>query len=217
MWAAIRYRRLQALVLLALSALITACTVLAPLYDRAMQQALTRLSVDSAPASATAVQLRSLSRFRFGVGSPAYQPASLDQLAGLLPAADRSWFEPRIDGTSLLVTRADLTERSPVGVLQWRAGSCDHVSWLAGGCPARAGDIAVTAADRKNFGLTVGSTVPVVEQPAVEQKGTLPSVALRVTGVYRQPRRRTGTTRCWPACRARWTPSRRTGRRTTPG
>jgi len=62
-WAAIRYRRLQALVLLALSALITACTVLAPLYDRAMQQALTRLSVDSAPASATAVQLRSLSRY----------------------------------------------------------------------------------------------------------------------------------------------------------
>ena len=186
MWAAIRYRRLQALVLLALSALITACTVLAPLYDRAMQQALTRLSVDSASASATAVQLRSLSRFRFGVGSPALQPASLDQLAGLLPAADRSWFEPRIDGTSLLVTRADLTERSPVGVLQWRAGACEHVSWLAGGCPSRDGDIAVTAADRKNFGLKVGSTVSVVEQPAVEQQGTLPTVALRVTGIYRQ-------------------------------
>jgi len=48
MWSAIRYRRLQALVLLVLSALITACTVLAPLYDRAMQQALTRLTVDGA-------------------------------------------------------------------------------------------------------------------------------------------------------------------------
>jgi hypothetical protein len=185
-WAAIRYRRLQALVLLALSALITACTVLAPLYDRAMQQALTRLSVDSAPAGATAVEIRSLSRFGFGVGSPSYQPASLDQLAGLLPAAQRSWFGPRVDGTSLIVTRADQTERSPVGVLRWRAGACEHVSWLAGGCPSRNGDIAVTAADQKNFGLAVGSTVPAVELPPVEQEGALPTIGLRVTGIYRQ-------------------------------
>jgi putative ABC transport system permease protein len=185
-WAAIRYRRLQALVLLALSALITACTVLAPLYDRAMQQALTRLTVDSAPAGGTAIQLRSLSRFRFGVGSPSYQPASQDQLAGLLPASARSWFEPRIDGASLLVSRADQTERSPVGALQWRAGACEHVGWLAGGCPGRNGDIAVTAADQKNFGLAVGSVVPVVEQPVVQQQGTLPTVGLRVTGIYRQ-------------------------------
>ena len=186
MWAAIRYRRLQALVLLALAAVITACTVLAPLYDRAMQQALTRLTVDSAPASATAIEIRSLSRFWFGVDSPSYAPASLDKLAGLLPPSARSWFEPRIDGTSLLVTRADQTERSPVGVLQWRDGACEHVTWLAGGCPRGTGDIAVTAADRKNFGLTVGATVPVVEQPTVQQDGTLPTVGLRVTGVYRQ-------------------------------
>ena len=85
MWAAIWYRRLQALVLLTLAAVITACTVLAPLYDRAMQQALTRLTVDSAPASATAIEVRSLSRFWFGVDSPSYSPASLDKLAGLLP------------------------------------------------------------------------------------------------------------------------------------
>jgi len=185
-WTAIRYRRLQALVLLALSAVITACTVFAPLYDRAMQQALTRLTVDSAPAGATAIEVRSLSRFGFGVGSPSYQPASLDALAGLLPASARSWFGPRIDGTSLLVSRADRTARSPVGVLQWRAGACEHVTWLAGGCPRGDGDIAVTAADRENFGLTVGATVAVVEQPAVQPAGTLPTVRLRVTGVYRQ-------------------------------
>ena len=186
MWAAIRYRRLQALVLLALAAVITACTVLAPLYDRAMQQALTRLSVDSAPAGATAIEIRSLSRFQLGVGSPSFEVASQDELAGLLPASARTWFEPRIDGTSLLVTRADQTERSPMGVLQWRAGACEHVSWLAGGCPGRDGEIAVTAADQKNFGLAVGSTVPVVEQPAVQQDGALPAVGLRVTGIYRQ-------------------------------
>jgi putative ABC transport system permease protein len=185
-WSAIRYRRLQALVLLALSAVITACAVVAPLYDRAMQQALTRLTVDSAPTSATAIQIRSLSRFAFGVGSPAYAAASLDQLAGLLPAPARSWFQPPIRGVSLLVTRADQTQRSPVGVLQWRDGACEHVTWLAGSCPVRIGDIAVTAADQKNFGLAVGSTVEVAEQPTVEQERPLPVVQLRVTGVYRQ-------------------------------
>ena len=42
MWAAIRYRRAQALALLLLSALITACAVFAPLYERALEQSLLR-------------------------------------------------------------------------------------------------------------------------------------------------------------------------------
>jgi putative ABC transport system permease protein len=187
MWLAIRYRRLQALVLLVLAALITACAVLAPLYDRAMQQALTRLTVDSAPVSATAIQVRSLSRYTFGVDRPNYAPASQDQLASLLPDPARRWFQPRIDAASVLVSRADQTPQSPTGVLQWRDGACVHVTWLAGGCPRGSGDIAVTAADQRNFGLAVGSTVAVVEQPPVDQDSSrLPPVPLRVTGVYRQ-------------------------------
>jgi hypothetical protein len=85
------------------------------------------------------------------------------------------------------VTRADLTERL-AGRRAAVAGRGLRARQLAGRRLARArdGDIAVTAADRKNFGLTVGSTVSVVEQPAVEQQGTLPTVALRVTGIYRQ-------------------------------
>jgi hypothetical protein len=41
-WAAIRYRRAQALALLLLSALITACAVFAPLYERNLEQSLLR-------------------------------------------------------------------------------------------------------------------------------------------------------------------------------
>ena len=44
MWAAIRYRRAQALTLLLLSALITACAVFAPLYERALEQEIGRAS-----------------------------------------------------------------------------------------------------------------------------------------------------------------------------
>lgn len=39
-WAAIRYRRAQAVGLALLSALITACAVFAPLYDSYLEQAL---------------------------------------------------------------------------------------------------------------------------------------------------------------------------------
>lgn len=185
MWSAIRYRRGQALVLLVLSALITSCAVLAPLYDRAMQQALTRLTLDSAAAGDASIQVASVSRFAYSEAADV-DPATPDQLAGLLPATARPWFEPRIDGSSVFVVRADQTDRSPVGDLRWRDGACAHVTWVAGGCPRQAGEIAVTAPDRKNYGLAVGSTVGVVEQLPPGPAARPRAVPLRVTGIYRQ-------------------------------
>lgn len=139
MWSAIRYRRLQALVLLVLAALITSCVVLAPLYYRAMQQALTRSTADAATSSATAIQLRSVSRFTYGADVADFQPTSREDLAALLPPDVRPWFGPGIDGSAVIVTRADQTGRSPVGDLQWRDGACEHVVWVAGVRPAVAG------------------------------------------------------------------------------
>ena len=52
--SASRHRRGQAVALVAISALITACTVFAPVYDRAMQQALVdTLLAHATPAEAT--------------------------------------------------------------------------------------------------------------------------------------------------------------------
>lgn len=188
MWLAIRYRRLQALVLLVLAALITACAVLAPLYDRAMQQALTRLTVDAAGVSATAIQLRTSSRYEYGPELADAPPATADQLAGLLPEPARAWFGPRVDGATVLVVRSDQTDRSPVGDLQWRDGACAHLTWAAGGCPRERGDIAVSEADRANYGWRVGSTVAVVElvDAEAEPDDRRAVERLRVTGVYRQ-------------------------------
>ncbi len=185
MWLAIRYRRNQALVLLALSALITASAVLTPLYDRAMQQALTRLAVDSATASETAIQVRAVARSEYPQDSAPPAPTR-DQLAALLPEEARPWFQPRVDSGSALVTRADQTVDSPTGALEWRERACDNVEWLAGGCPTAPGDIAVSAADRRTYRLEVGSRVDVVEQPGTPPERELRPVALRVTGVYRQ-------------------------------
>ena len=55
MWAAIRYRRAQALTLLLLSALITACAVFAPLYERALEQSLLRDGLTRQSAVATSI------------------------------------------------------------------------------------------------------------------------------------------------------------------
>ena len=184
-WLAIRYRRLQALVLLVLAALITACAVLAPLYDRAMQQALTRLTVDSASASATAIRLESVPPAP-GPGGVVPELPTNDELAGLLPASARGWFSPRVDGTSVVAVRSDLTARSPTGPIETRTGACEHLRWLSGGCPARAGDVAVSAADEKNVGLRVGSSFEVVELLPGNRADEPPTALLRVTGVYEQ-------------------------------
>lgn len=186
MWSAIRYRRLQALVLLVLAALITACAVLAPLYDRAMQQALTRLTLDNASDGETAVQLRSLSTLDYDATTQQAEAPTSEELAGSLPEYARGWFGPRIDGTSLLVTRADQTSSSPTGPLLWRDRACENVTFVAGGCPRERGDVAISPADRKNFGLRVGSVVEVQEQPQVNPPTLPPPRSLRVTGVYRQ-------------------------------
>ena len=186
MWLAVRYRRLQAVMLVTLAALITGCVVLTPLYYLAMQQALTRLTVAAASSSDTAITLRSFSRFTSGVDSASFTPASREDLAKLLQPNVRSWFLPPIEGESLLVTRADLTSKSPVGELLWRDSACAHVVWTTGSCPKANGDIAISTADSKNFGLTVGSVVRVVEELTGNSAGRLPTVTLRVTGVYTQ-------------------------------
>ena len=51
MWAAIRYRRAQALVLVLLATLVTACATFAPLYERALEQSLLRKAIDATPAA----------------------------------------------------------------------------------------------------------------------------------------------------------------------
>ena len=55
----IRHRPVQAAVIAALAALVTACAVLTPLYQRALEQASVQVQLADAPASATQLQLTS--------------------------------------------------------------------------------------------------------------------------------------------------------------
>src|SRR6185312_12929291 len=58
MWAAIRYRRVQAAVLVLLAALVTTCAVFAPLYERGLEQALLHGALDNAVPADTALVVR---------------------------------------------------------------------------------------------------------------------------------------------------------------
>ena len=42
------------------------------------------------------------------------------------------------------------------GELRWREHACDHLTFSAGGCPARPGDVAISEADARIFGMRVG-------------------------------------------------------------
>jgi len=56
-WAAIRYRRAQAVALALLSTLITACAVFAPIYERSLEQSLLREGLKRNDVIATAISL----------------------------------------------------------------------------------------------------------------------------------------------------------------
>jgi len=176
-----RYRPLQAAAVAALAALMTACAAFAPLYYRAMQQALTEITIANAPVVATSVQLS------MSPGDEAFDAGPLqtpEAVAAELPAAYRSSFRTPILGytASSSVLPQQLTD--PIGDLIWRSGQCEQLSFSDGGCPAAPGEIAVSAADVDNFGFDVGSTVRVEGAPRPD--GSTDVARLKVVGVYQQ-------------------------------
>lgn len=176
MWAAIRYRRVQAMVLVLLSALVTTCAVLTPLYTRAMEQSMLRSAVDeSDPAdSATSVITN-----RSPTNASAIVP---QQLSDVLSPKLTNLHEEPIGSVTAQVGY----EISPAnGVTQLslvaRDGICEHVRITEGACPTRADEIAISSADRAKWKFEIGQVMP------VREKGTnVPVVDLTIVGVYEQ-------------------------------
>lgn len=157
MWKRLRHRPLQAVVIALLAALITACACFAPLYVRAMQQALTIDTLDSASASERAVT----------VSSAGENAVSLDGLLREVPTQILA-----VSGEPITSTRIQVNEIAPtgdalLGSLQAAAGTCRHVVLGPGRCPDAEGEVAISAADARNFGWAPGSKVPVFEVPDV--------------------------------------------------
>ncbi|HEV2797248.1 MAG TPA: hypothetical protein VGV65_06470, partial [Nocardioides sp.] len=169
------HRRGQALALVAISALITACTAFAPVYDRAMQQALVdTLLARATPAEATVMLVSESSDF--ADGRDARDPR---EVASLVPDGVAARLGPPVLGRTAIVTPTT-GEVPPSGLLLWRDGACEHVQVLSGACPAATGEIMVSEADVDNFDLGPGSTVKVGS--VFDGPGT--NLRLEVVGTY---------------------------------
>ncbi|GAA4724337.1 hypothetical protein GCM10025782_22930 [Pedococcus ginsenosidimutans] len=158
MWAAIRYRRAQAIVLVLLATLVTACATFAPLYERALEQSLLRSAIDGAPVADTALVAR-------GGRTAADSLRRSTSLEGAVPAEVRALYSAPI-GQMLDVI--EINPRSGLkpspGRLVARTDVCRHLRLTAGTCPTDEGQVLVSAKDQKAWGWRIGqqfrTTIP---------------------------------------------------------
>ena len=179
---ATRYRRAQALVVLVLSALVTACVVFAPMYNRALQQAMVTARLHSEPAQSSGISLTSFSAVdQSSVKTP-------DALVGFVPPSLGEHFLTPIRGRYLVVREDPLVNR-PDGQLVWRDGFCQHVTMVSGRCPTQAGEVAISVGQK----ATRPTWQPGVRlrlgewDDAVTQVAEAPRLTATIVGVYRQP------------------------------
>lgn len=167
--------------ILALSAVITACAVFAPIFDRAVAQATVQVRLDQAPVSVTGLRVSSRGQF---------PEKALDHaaLAALVPPAVRADYGRPIPTTTVAVTRAPGSSLSPTGALLWRQGMCRHVEFASGGCPRTVRQVAVSVDDARNYRWRLGDRLAVLETigDLVAAASRKPSrVTMTVAGVYR--------------------------------
>ena len=133
--SAIRYRPWQSLVLVLMSAVVAGTAILAPLYDRALQQAMVSDLISQAAPDVASVSVRSTSAIADQAADPPYRT---EQLLALFPTSARSYFGPAITTTAVSVNVTDPRPVQPVGALFSRDDMCATSSSPPGRAPLRA-------------------------------------------------------------------------------
>jgi hypothetical protein len=171
----VRHRRLQALALVTLAALLTTSLCLGPLYQRSMEQALAGSVLAGASADQKSIRLT-------GVNQPA-QGIEREVGSGLDP----------------YLTAPAVSQATPVTVtLPHHAGelatrfyatgdACARLTIVEGSCPSGAYEVMVSTADVKVNGWEVGSRVRYAERldPALYPDTDTGHVT--IVGVYQPP------------------------------
>lgn len=177
--AALRHRPRQALLIVVLSAVVSAAASLGPLYTRAVEQSVLRTVVaDAAPADRGIVVLAT------GGGGSA-RPPSPARLARLTADAGvPATFRPPVLGadTSIVLSASGRAFRA--GLVS-RRGLCQHLEILDGACIVDAGEVLLSQRAADATGLLVGSTVDVAAEGA-DADAAKPPVST-VVGIYAQP------------------------------
>ena len=178
MWAAIRYRRAQAFALLLVSALITACAVFAPLYERALEQSLLRDGLVRQDAMATAVVAQAVET-RDVLPSP-------ERIRSALPAALAEVYDGGSARWNGRVTYTGVGAAASTIEVFGPQVTCQGIEIVQGGCPAAAWDLAVSADEARVQGWVLGTRLAAREViVGVADPGTFKE-AFTITGFYRQ-------------------------------
>jgi putative ABC transport system permease protein len=148
-WAAIRYRRAQALTLLLLSALITACAVFAPMYERALEQSLLRDGLTRQSAVATSIVAESVQTDRV--------PPEPAVVRGTFPTALVPFYDAGSELWSGRVNLVGVAGRPSTVQLVGPQDTCRALEITAGRCPANPYEIAVSSAEAKVQGWGLGT------------------------------------------------------------
>ena len=175
MWSRVRHRRLQAVALVSLAALLTTSLCLGPLYQRAMEQALAGSSLAAATPQQRAVSLTSTSLSRSELEGDL--PEELSPVAG---DPIHSSFVPD------KVTDAD----GPVVATRLYTvdDACARLEVVAGSCPEQAGEAMVSKADAAANGWGVGSAATATERLPPPLLSEAPGTGtITVVGVYEPP------------------------------
>ena len=178
MWAAIRYRRAQALALLVVSALITGCAVFAPLYERALEQSLLRDGLLRQSAMATSVVAEAVQTRDVAPSSPRVRSAFPPGLADVYDGGSDLW-NGRVSYTGVTADPSTIEVYGP-------QDPCGGIDIVQGRCPAAAWDVAVSADEAAVQGWTVGTRLSATEVVVgVSDPGSFPQPFV-VTGFYHQ-------------------------------
>lgn len=176
MWAAIRYRRSQALGLALLSALITACAVFAPLYESYLEQALLREGLTRYTLSDTAVTLTSV-----GVQGITPVPATARatfpaSLGAIYDRGQEVWTgkirHTGVAGDSTLIVRG-------------AQETCRGLRIVTGSCPSQAFQMLVTVDEARIQGWKLGNRETAVEVTGPQSTNPLPQ-PFTIVGTYEQ-------------------------------
>jgi putative ABC transport system permease protein len=178
-WSRVRHRRLQALSLVALAALLTTSLCLGPLYQRAMEQALAGSVLDAARPVERALTLSSADL------SASELEAELP--AGLQPHAGRPVHSTSVSVSVPLPDGGNATTR-----LYAFDDACARLKVVDGACPRAGGEVMVSTADVAVNGWTLGDRVKVLEQFKPDVVGDSAAKGpVTIIGVYAPPQDRT--------------------------
>jgi hypothetical protein len=171
--AALRHRPRQALLMVALAAVVTGAAALGPLYARAVEQSVVRNVVDDAPPASSTLVVTDRSE-------PTAAPRELARtVRGAVPAQ----FGAPIGGAEAPLQLDPAGAGDPVRTrLTSRDGLCRHISVSAGRCPRAAGELLVSGRTAATVGLRPGTAVTL--RGAAEADGSRISAPATVVGVY---------------------------------